>query len=432
MKHVYNINAVVQETGVMANTLRAWERRYQLPMPKRSKGGQRQYSEGDVKTVKWLLARKQEGISIQLAVDLWNEIKAEGRNPLEEMTSDITYLSKISDKPSGQHSPEDYRQRWVRACLNFDESGAESAISEAFGLFDLQVVCLEIFQEALVEIGNLWYEGKASVQQEHFASGLAIRRINALIAANTEATREERVVIATPPLEEHVISSLILTLLLRQSGFHVVYLGANVPQEGLKIMLSIIDPALVVFSSMHTGSLPGLLEVANYMAQIGTPVAFGGRIFTEYEELRVKIPGRYLGNDLLESRRTIELMLETEAEKPIKMIVNADLKKGWKAFTKHRAKIETQVAELFEGADEVLEFQHRFAADNIEASLALGLDDSLLGELKWANQYVEHMELGSPTLKDYLERYLLISQQELDEAGVPVQRWLRSALTILQ
>ena len=35
----FNLKVVLKETGIAADTLRAWERRYGLPMPQRTEGG---------------------------------------------------------------------------------------------------------------------------------------------------------------------------------------------------------------------------------------------------------------------------------------------------------------------------------------------------------------------------------------------------------
>ena len=51
----YNLKAVVQETGLKPDTLRAWERRYGIPEPDRTGGGHRLYSQHDINTLKWLL-----------------------------------------------------------------------------------------------------------------------------------------------------------------------------------------------------------------------------------------------------------------------------------------------------------------------------------------------------------------------------------------
>ena len=47
----YNLKVVLKETGIAADTLRAWERRYGLPMPQRSAGGHRLYSQRDIETI---------------------------------------------------------------------------------------------------------------------------------------------------------------------------------------------------------------------------------------------------------------------------------------------------------------------------------------------------------------------------------------------
>ena len=81
---VYNLKAVLKETGLKADVLRAWERRYDLPKPERTSGGHRLYSEYDVATIKWLKSRQAEGLSISRAVELWNEVLEAGSNPLVE------------------------------------------------------------------------------------------------------------------------------------------------------------------------------------------------------------------------------------------------------------------------------------------------------------------------------------------------------------
>ena len=70
----YNLKAVVQQTGVKPDTLRAWERRYGLPQPERTAGGHRIYSEEDIEILLWLLSKQAEGLSISRAVKLWKAV----------------------------------------------------------------------------------------------------------------------------------------------------------------------------------------------------------------------------------------------------------------------------------------------------------------------------------------------------------------------
>ena len=78
----YNLKVVLKETGLAADTLRAWERRYGLPVPQRTAGGHRLYSQRDIETIKWLMKRQADGLSISRAVDMYNDLLASGSDPL--------------------------------------------------------------------------------------------------------------------------------------------------------------------------------------------------------------------------------------------------------------------------------------------------------------------------------------------------------------
>ena len=80
----YNLKVVLQLTGIKPDTLRAWERRYGLPMPQRTGGGHRLYSQHDIEMIKWLMQRQEEGMRINRAVELWRNIASGGTDPLSE------------------------------------------------------------------------------------------------------------------------------------------------------------------------------------------------------------------------------------------------------------------------------------------------------------------------------------------------------------
>src|SRR4051812_17690234 len=66
----YNTKAVVNETGVPADTFRAWERRYGTPLPHRTASGQRLYSERDIAIIRWLRDRTAAGLTVSQAIRL--------------------------------------------------------------------------------------------------------------------------------------------------------------------------------------------------------------------------------------------------------------------------------------------------------------------------------------------------------------------------
>ena len=55
MSDHYSIKSVCRLTGINENTLRAWERRYGIVIPKRLENGHRSYSEEDLENSNPLL-----------------------------------------------------------------------------------------------------------------------------------------------------------------------------------------------------------------------------------------------------------------------------------------------------------------------------------------------------------------------------------------
>ena len=228
----YNLKVVIQETGLKPDTLRVWERRYGLPDPERTAGGHRLYSERDIAIIKWLQERKAEGLSISRAVALWRQHVEQGEDPLEPEPSSSA-LPAAPPAVQGETLSE-LQQEWIDACLAFDEQKAEQVLTQAFAQASPETVSVQVLQKGIAAIGAEWYAGKVTVQQEHFASTLVMRRLSALVMASPPPTRPGRILVACPPDENHTIGALLLTFFLRRRGLDVLFLGADVPVDRLR------------------------------------------------------------------------------------------------------------------------------------------------------------------------------------------------------
>ncbi|MEJ2212412.1 MAG: MerR family transcriptional regulator, partial [Anaerolineae bacterium] len=195
---LFNLKAVVQQTGLKPDTLRAWERRYGLPHPGRSEGGHRLYSQRDIDTIRWLMARQREGLSISRAVELWQQIEATGRDPLVSRMPLATRQPPAPPPHVLGESLAGLRKSWISACLAYDENRAEQVMAQAFALYPPEVVAVDLLQKAVADIGDGWYRGEVTVQQEHFCSELTVRRLEALVMAAPSPTRPGRILAACP------------------------------------------------------------------------------------------------------------------------------------------------------------------------------------------------------------------------------------------
>jgi methanogenic corrinoid protein MtbC1 len=302
---IYNVRVVVRETGLRPDTLRAWERRYGVPRPVRSEGHQRRYSQQDVDQLRWLVARQREGMTIGRAVDLWNQLVAKGEDPLQISPAVTTPPASVSSL----HAIDDIRAAWVQACLAFDESTAAVCLTHAYALYTPEDVSVEVVARGLAEIGDLWYQAKASVHHEHFASEMVLRHFERLIAAAPPLWHSQHILVACAPGEQHSIAGLFISTLLRRHGWQVTFLGADVPAENVGAAIAQTQPDLVILLAQRLATAGNLLEIARRIAPLGPRLAYGGRIFNIAAATRAKTPGVFLGETVRQAVAATERIL---------------------------------------------------------------------------------------------------------------------------
>jgi DNA-binding transcriptional MerR regulator/methylmalonyl-CoA mutase cobalamin-binding subunit len=421
----YNLKAVMQQTGLKGDTLRAWERRYGLPQPQRSSGGHRLYSSRDIETISWLRARQGEGLSISKAVDLWRSLESEGRDPLT-ISSYMEPKMPVSGIMSFEgNSLLELRDAWVSACKEFDERGAEHALSEAFGLYPLEAVCLQVMLDGLREIGDGWFEGQISIEQEHFASELAMRRLEALVAATPPPVRPGRILVGAPPDEDHDFVPLLLALLLRRQGWDVLYLGANVPAASFASLTETTDVQLAVVSAQQLYTAANLLEVAQVINKNGVPLAFGGRIFNALPDISGRVPGYYLGDRLELAPQMVERIMSGSISEPQFEAPSEEYQEASGHYRQRLPLIELHVSELLEGkfSSEILSIANSYLARDITAALALGDMKLADGEITWIEGLLISRGVPKGQLAVYLDAYREALSTSLDERGRMITSW---------
>ena len=323
------------------------------------------------------------------------------------------------------------RQSWVNACLAFDEYQAEQLLSQAFALFPAETVCLDVIQKGLAEIGEGWYRGRVTVQQEHFASALALRRMEALLISTPSPTRPGRIMVGCPPDEEHTFVPLMLSLLLRRRGWEVIYLGANVPIRSIEATVGVVRPNLVILTAQQLYTAASLLEMAEVLYSERVPVAFGGLIFTEVPDLHRAIPGYYLGDKLEQATAAVEQVMASLRPVPAQRLVGYDYKETVEHFRGRQTLIESDV---WEQMQQHMPKRHLATANlsfgrAIIAALSLGDVNYLDPDIDWIEGLlVNHNEMPAAALDAYLDTYYDAVVRHLGKSGYLVIEWMARLL----
>lgn len=438
-KPTFNLGVVVQETGIHPDTLRAWERRYGLPSPERSEGGHRLYSREDIRTVKWLLERQEEGMRIGQAVDLWRELRKAGRDPFQRYPLNGEGPASLLQPGDGRQVDgegerlDSFRQAWLQAGFNYDETTADEVFTAALARFPVEIAAYEILLKGLRVVGEKWYRGEISVPCEHFVSSLAEKRVQALLAGLPSPVHDQQIVLACAPGEWHTFSLLLVRLFLRRQGHPVRYLGAAVPAEDLVAVLRSAPTALVILSAHMLSTAGRLYPLLKGLVARDIPVGYGGGIFTQVPDLREVASGYFLGEDIrgIDARvkrvlQDPELALAEGQGIPVKF-------PSWlEGYQKAQSKIKggvyrSLIDQGLEGGG--LEIAVENISAGIVASLTLGDLGYLAHPISWVKGWLSHRGLPSHALSTFLDAYGRGVRRALGEEGEALSEWLRGKAT---
>jgi len=428
----FNLKAVVHETGLKPDTLRAWERRYGLPSPQRTGGGHRLYSQREIDILKWLVARQREGLSISRAAELWRRRDAAGED-LSQMSGAQQSVAPHSATLIDGAQMSALAQAWLAAVLAFDGGSAEAILAQAFAVYPAEDVCRQVLQAGLARIGDGWYQGSISVHQEHFASELATRKLEALWVAASPPTRRHRLLVGCPPGEWHTFAPLLLCVLLQRRGWPVTYIGANVPVERFREAIKQTRPMLAIFVAQRLQAASTLRDLSLGMGETDLPLAYGGRVFNQIPALLKHVPGVFLGEDLGQAPDAIEhLLVDHPAWAPPPPIDSA-YALALAHFLERRGRIESSMldrhVELDMDTSAVAEINDHLGG-LIVAGLSLGDLGLIDADLTWVEGLMSNRQLPGLLLKRFLTEYGAAAAECLDGRGASVVARLKKAATL--
>jgi DNA-binding transcriptional MerR regulator len=240
------IGEISRRSGVSAELLRAWERRYGLLRPQRSTGGLRLYSSGDLDRVRAMQRHMSQGLAAREAAALVGQATAEAARPRIE---------------APLFAPERARANLGDALEAFDEPRAQAVFDALLSVATLDTLLSHVVLPYLHDIGDRWERGELSVAQEHFASNVLRGRLLGL-ARGWGRNDGPRALLACPEGERHDLGLIAFGLALRERGWRIDYLGPDTPVESLEEAARRTDPSVVVLSAVRAEPLEPLAGLA--------------------------------------------------------------------------------------------------------------------------------------------------------------------------
>lgn len=226
---MYTIKQAARLTGVPEATLRAWERRYGVVVPRRNESGYRVYDEVSLAAI---------GAMRRLVADGWSPGEAarailDGTVPPAPVAASPVAASRVAvdpvEHPEEPPNPEAYTRLFLSSAARMDTGGIEDSLDKGFALGSFEHVVDSWLFPALAALGDGWARGEIDVAGEHAASHAVQRRLAAAFEAAGSRSRGPAVVIGLPPGSQHDLGALAFATATRRRGLDVLFLGANVP-----------------------------------------------------------------------------------------------------------------------------------------------------------------------------------------------------------
>jgi MerR family transcriptional regulator, light-induced transcriptional regulator len=302
----YQVKAAGELVGLPAATLRAWERRYGIATPQRSARRYRLYSEYELRTLRWLKAQTEAGLSIGRAAHRLRQMQAAGLDPARAISPDGGQTVSI----------EHLASTFTAALFAMHEAAAAEALRQAFNLYPMEAILDDMMRPALVELGEAWHQGGLPIAVEHFASQHCLRQLMGLLSAASPPWREGVLVAGGAPGERHEIGLLMIILRLRQRGWDVRYLGPDLSLDRLAEALLPLRPRLLLFTAHSRETATALAPLPGVLERLSPPrplVVLGGRGFDPQAD-RQAMPGVLLHSPPGQAIEAIEALLQGDME----------------------------------------------------------------------------------------------------------------------
>ena len=218
----FSISDIENLCDIKAHTLRIWEKRHNILLPKRKESNHRYYDNDDLKCILQVAYLYHHGYKISKIARL-----------KKEEIKDLTLSIKTG---SEQHLF--FVNALLEAAFKFNDIAFEQTLNTAIERLGFEDCIIKVVYPYFEKVGLLWMNDVAVPAQEHFSSNIIRHKIIVAIDKMQPASADSEVTLLfTPEAEYHEIPLLFANYLFKKQNKQVIYLGANLPLNTLKIFI---------------------------------------------------------------------------------------------------------------------------------------------------------------------------------------------------
>lgn len=250
----FTIKELETLSGIKAHTIRIWEQRYHFLKPSRTSTNIRTYSNEELKEILTVALLNKYGYKIS---------KIDNMHP-EQRQNEVLQLQ------DGAAKVEHLVNSLLSAMIELDIAGFEKILTAHVQQHGIATTVTSVIFRFLEKVGILWQTSRINPAHEHIVTNIIRQKIIAAIENLPTALSTKKVhLLFLPEDEYHELGLLFVYYLLKERGFPVLYLGANVPLKDIKYVVEAVNPARLY---IHLTAIPARLNLHKYLTALSQEV----------------------------------------------------------------------------------------------------------------------------------------------------------------
>lgn len=255
LTHRHPMRVVTRRTGLSAEILRVWERRYRVVTPARTQTGRRLYSDAEIERLHLLHRATLGGRNIGLIAALPNPALEELLR--KDAEADLARTTRASAARGTVSFPADrFVSEGLRALEALDPAALGAVLRRASIALPVVAFLEDVVAPLMDQVGTRWREGTLRPVHGHLAASV-VRRVleRATVAAPAAAPH---LLLATVTGQAHELGAIMAGVAAAADGWAVTWLGASLPAAdvadaamtlraqavGLSLVYPTTDPAV--------------------------------------------------------------------------------------------------------------------------------------------------------------------------------------------
>jgi DNA-binding transcriptional MerR regulator len=239
----YSIKDLERLSAINANTIRVWERRYNIIKPGRTDTNRRRYSDAELRKIINISILNRNGLKISAIATLSDR----------EIEDKVRFLSRETGRQNTQV------EALIVLMMEKDEKGINDLLIRSIMNIGLEETFSQIVFPFFNRIGVMWQTGATDIGSEHFISNIIRQRIILSLDSLPAITKDnsKKAILFLPENELHEIVLLFYNYIIRKIGHQTIYLGQSTPVKSVAGINNLWNADLIV-----TGLMSGYSDMS--------------------------------------------------------------------------------------------------------------------------------------------------------------------------